>query len=284
MVRCQSRVFFAYATGQGGPTRMRTVYQIAIFLLLCAYATVAHAQGPTQVPELTLQTGANSRYIAADGRPNTRSPVSQSSLLVKLPLGFMAGVWHTTGFDSEVLTDGDDEIVAGAGWHGSFKSLNYEFGVKQFFNYGERGREFIPEVEVGHIAVDSGLNRVRPYINLETPLSHGNWGLEVSGGIEHDMHGHIASLKHRASVQHNTRHNGHDAVTLVTYRAGLIWRVTQAIDDSMRIVVHGPRLQVFVPLHHAHGYHPEHSFGVSIEVNWRPSTATPPFTKTIVAR
>lgn len=250
-------------------------------LLLCA--TVAYAQDPHRPTEITLQTGVSSRYVATDGRPNSDLPVNQTAILTKLPLGIMAGIWHTTGFDSQMLSAGDDEIVVGAGWHSSAGRTNFEVGVKQFFNYGLRGNELIPEFEAGVIAINSGATRVRPYLNIETPISRGHLALEVSGGIEHEIRDHGIAFRHRASVQHNTRHNGHDAVTLITYRAGFVWRLNLGEDESTNLAIHGPRVHVYVPTHHAHGYHAEHSFGVTVELNWMP-TAPHPYKKTIVKR
>lgn len=243
---------------------MRFKITLLLASTLLFFSRPAHASDPLSI---RLQTGVATQHLFSDGLVLHDKPVEQTAVLAKFPLGFMAGLWHTTGYDVAFQHDGGDELAFGAGWHHRVDEFMFEVGAKQHLNAGPRGSTLIPEFEFAWRILRTRDHALEPYVNLEVPISRGHAANEVSLGVQHYWHlPKGASMMNRLAVQLNAAAHGREAVTLLTYRAMLAWTVLR--DDSYSIRIMGPWVRIYVPLSENNSYSFVQTYGLGAELEW----------------
>lgn len=216
---------------------------------------------------IQFRTGIASQYLFSDGIVLYDKPVGQTTVLGKFPLGIMAGMWHTTGYDAAFRHDSGDEFAFGAGWHVHENDIELEVGVKQHLNAGPRGSTLIPEIEIGWMILKNLRHEVEPYINMEALVSRGRAATELSFGTHHNWFlPSGASLSQRLAVQLNSATHGLESTTLLTYRASLGWKLVKRETFTVRLL--GPWVRLYAPLTDTAGYSFVQTYGLGAEIEW----------------
>lgn len=161
---------------------------ISIFLFLVpVYSNGSEESGTNDKPafSFSFSTVALSQYVYAETGDNYHNkPVLQSEIGMETRQGIYASIWHSTGFDDNLSSDGGDEIDYFIGCAGDIGFISVDLGFAYFDSVnlfqGPKDDTFYLYAQLGHtFTVSAG---------SLTPLVKGNFYIngddsEVEGGV-----------------------------------------------------------------------------------------------------
>lgn len=161
---------------------MKKLVAFLFFVMVSCITVTVNAQDFS----LNGQTMVRSKYVGPDGLQFYGDPVSQSNITLNHKSGLYFDLWYSTGFNSKLSNDWDDEIDYTLGWSGKISQFNLSSSLSYFDNFKNFNFSYNDVVKGNiHLGYPKQIKpwlKVVPYVdyitfiipNKNTPFNGGN--------------------------------------------------------------------------------------------------------------